>query len=79
MADSPKPTENPRTKEVQSEKADPTIKTEGVVAEYPEGTHPLHPLKDQDYAAVNKQYGEMSDKPDESSVAQVELVGDEKS
>ncbi len=58
------------------EKADPTIRSQGVVAEYPEGTHPIHPLAEQDWAAVNKEYAEMPDdqKPDPSTVAQIEVV-----
>lgn len=60
------------------EKADPTIRTAGVVAEYPEGSHPIAPLAEQDYAAVNKTYGEMQAKPDPSTVANVEVRPDEK-
>jgi hypothetical protein len=72
MADQPK--------RVGQEKADPTIKSTGVVAEYPEGTHPIRPLKEQTLSAVNKEYKEMPDdeKPDPSTVANLEVRPDEK-
>lgn len=74
MADAAKK-ENPTP---NREKADPTIRIEGVVAEYPEGSHPIAPLAEQHYSAVNKEYGPMEDKPDPSTVANVELRADEK-
>ncbi len=54
-------------------KQDPTIKTSGGET-YPEGTHPLHPLAEQDWAAVNVKHEDNPDKPDPSTVAQIEVV-----
>ena len=55
----------------------PADKGEGVKvdASAPEGWHPIRPLADQDWAAVNKQYRDLSndEKPDPSTVAQVEV------
>lgn len=66
--------------EKKSPEKDPTISTGSVQEGYPDGTHPLHPLAEQHYAAANKEYRDMPDdeKPDPSSVAQVEVLPDDK-
>jgi hypothetical protein len=79
MAD--RPSGEGQARAQQREKADPTIKQGGVVASYPEGTHPIRPLKEQTYAAVNKEYKDMpdEDKPDPSTVAQYEVPLEDRS
>lgn len=55
-------------------KNDPTIRTlRGAAPEYPEGTHPPAAPADQAWGPYRFSYSEMpeSDKPDESTVAQV--------
>lgn len=64
-------------------KNDPTVSSSSVRKDndgYPEGTHPIRPLAEQDLAAVNKEYRDLpdSEKPDPSTVAQVEVRPDEK-
>ncbi len=58
-------------------KPDPTVKS-GSAPEYPEGSHPIAPLADQDWSAQNKEYRENPDKPDPTTVAQVEIVPESK-
>lgn len=53
---------------------DPTVSSPEPGARYPEGTQPAVPVEKADDAAVNKQYRDNPDKPDPSTVAQVEEV-----
>ena len=41
---------------------------------YPEGTHPAPAPSETTFAAENKKYADMPDKPDPTTVAQVEIV-----
>ena len=61
-----------------TKKQDPTITSETVGPAYPEGTHPPRPLSETTHAAVNKKYADNPDKPDPSSVSNIEILdGDE--
>ena len=53
--------------------------SESVWTGAPEGWHPIRPLAEQDWAAVNKEYRAMPDdqKPDPSTVAEIEIVRDD--
>jgi hypothetical protein len=55
------------------EKADPTIKSD-VGGGYQEdrGNHPIRPLEDQTHSATNIEYADNPDKPDPTTIAQVE-------
>ncbi len=52
---------------------DPTVRT-GTAATYPEGTHPVRSVEEADDAGVNKKYEDNPDKPNKSTIAQVEVV-----
>lgn len=61
----------------KAKKDDPVVSTESVKDEsYPEGTHPPHPLEDLTYSVDRLVYKDNPDKPDPSSVAQVQVVED---
>ena len=56
------------------QQSDPTIRTlRGAAPEYPEGTHEIAPLEEQDFGPHRFEYKDMPDdqKPDPSTVAQV--------
>lgn len=72
MADKAKPQGDTAKKAAASE--DPTIRRGQNVPEYPEGTHPPLPVEEADDAAVNQEFAENPDKPNDSSIAQVEVV-----
>lgn len=57
-------------------KKDPTISSRSVERSpgYPEGTHPARPASEVTHSAANKQYRDNPDKPDPTTVAQVEVV-----
>ena len=57
-------------------KSDPTVKSTPTGPDYPEGTHPLRPLSEQVDAATNKSYKDNPDKPDPTTIAQVEVEKD---
>lgn len=44
----------------------------------PEGAHPALPVEEASDAAVNKEFKDMPDKPAPSSVAQVEILPEDK-
>lgn len=52
---------------------DPVIKSGTVGPEYPEGTHPLRPLETVSDSASNLKYADNPDKPDPSTVAQIQV------
>lgn len=45
-----------------------------------EGSHPIRPLSEQDWAAENLEYREMPDrlKPDPSTVAEIQILPEDK-
>lgn len=54
---------------------DPTISTESISGEeYPEGTHPAAAPDAQHFSVDRFEYRDNPDKPDPSSVAQVQVV-----
>ncbi len=59
-----------------SKRKDPTITTDRT--DPPEGTHPAVAIEEGADAAVNITYAENPDKPNESTVANVEVIDDEK-
>ena len=61
-------------------KKDPTITSDSVAADYPEGTHPARPASEVTHSAENLKYRDLPDdrKPDPSSIVQEQiLTGDE--
>jgi hypothetical protein len=61
-------------------KDDPTVSSDAVDStEYPEGTHPARSASEVTDSAENIKYADMpdSDKPDPSTVAQVEVRNDD--
>jgi hypothetical protein len=54
-----------------ADKKDPTIKSNFRAADYPEGTHPPHPIEDTAHSPDRFVYKDNPDKPDPSSVAQI--------
>lgn len=65
-------------KKKDAEAVDPVISTESVVGDgYPEGTHPARPVDEVTLSASRFEYREMEDKPDPSTVAQVQIVDGE--
>lgn len=56
-------------------KDDPTVTSERGV-EYPEGTHPARPVSEVQDSAESRTYKDNPDKPDPSTVAQVEVSQD---
>lgn len=55
-----------------ADKKDPTVSTRrGEAPEYPEGTHPVAPIKEQAYSPDRFKYSDHPDKPDPSTVAQI--------
>jgi hypothetical protein len=59
-------------------KSDPTIKSTTGGPEYPEGTHPARPASEVTHSASNWEYKDNPDKPDATSIAQVQVLsGDE--
>ncbi len=54
-------------------KSDPTIKSGVRSPEYPEGTHPLRPVAEVTDSALRIKYADNPDKPDPSSVAQIQV------
>jgi hypothetical protein len=53
---------------------DPTISTESVAGEWAEGTHPARPADEVFHNASRFEYRDATDKPDESTVAQEQIV-----
>lgn len=66
---------------VPADRGSEGVSSDSVWTGAPEGSHPIRPLAEQDWAAVNKQYRDMPDdqKPDPSTVAQLEVRSEEKS
>lgn len=65
-----------------AKKSDPTVTTDRVGDEYPEGTHPARSPSEVTHSAENLEYQDMPDdrKPDPSSIAQEQVLqGDEAS
>jgi hypothetical protein len=58
-------------------KADPTVTSELTGPEYPEGTHPALPASEVTYSADKREYKDNPDKPDPTSIAQVEVLPEE--
>jgi hypothetical protein len=56
----------------KDEKKDPTVTSK--VSESDSGAHPARPVSEADDAAVNKKYADNPDKPDPSTVAQIEVT-----
>lgn len=56
-------------------KSDPTVKSSSK-SDPAEGAHPARPVSEADDAAVNKKYADNPDKPDPTTVAQVEVTDD---
>jgi hypothetical protein len=57
-----------------AKKDDPTVRSlRGAAPEYPEGTHPPHPVSEQTWGPDRFSYSDMpaEDKPEETTVAQV--------
>lgn len=61
-------------------KNDPTISSETAekAPAYPEGTHPARTPSETDFAPGRFEYKDNPDKPDASSIAQIEVIPDEK-
>ena len=57
-------------------KSDPTVTSETVGPEYPEGTHPARPAEETTHGKPSA-YKDNPDKPDPSTVAQVQVRPDE--
>lgn len=55
-------------------KKDPTVTSDVGGDAYPEGTHPARPVSETTFAAEKREYKDNPDKPDPSSIAQVEVV-----
>jgi hypothetical protein len=55
-----------------AKKNDPTV-TSDATADAPEGSHPARPVDEAADAASNKKYKDNPDKPDPTTVAQVEV------
>lgn len=53
-------------------KDDPTVTSEAT-AEFPDGAHPARPLSEVTGSAENRKYADNPDKPDPTTVAQVEV------
>ena len=60
-----------------AEKKDPTVRSGNLGPDFPEGTHPARPVSETTHGAP-KQFRDNPDKPDPSTVAQVEVRSDEK-
>jgi hypothetical protein len=58
-------------------KDDPTVTSDLTGPEYPEGTHPARPASEVTHAADGRSYEDNPDKPDASSIAQVEVLPEE--
>jgi hypothetical protein len=56
----------------KDEKKDPTVTSKS--AEPSPGAHPALPVEQADDAAVNKKYADNPDKPDPSTIAQIEVT-----
>lgn len=58
---------------------DPTVKSaRSAPSDALDGVHPARPISEADDAAVNKSYKDNPDKPDPSTVAQVEVLPEDK-
>lgn len=68
-----------KTKKDAAPVADPVISSESAAAvEYPEGTHAALPASEVTHSAAALKYEDRADKPDPSTIAQVQVVeGDE--
>ena len=56
-------------------KDDPTVSTQSAGgAEYPEGTHPPRAVSEADHHVGQFEYKDNPDKPDPSTIAQVQVV-----
>lgn len=53
---------------------DPTITTSVAGADYPEGTHPVRSPSQTEHSPDRLRYEDAKDKPDPSTVAQVQIV-----
>ena len=58
-------------------KSDPTIKSGAASDPYPEGTHPARPASETEHAASKLKYADNPDKPDPTTVAQIQEVPDD--
>ena len=56
-----------------AKKNDPTV-TSDATADAPEGSHPARPVDEAADAASSKKYKDNPDKPDPTTVAQVEVT-----
>jgi len=58
-------------------KKDPTITSDVTGGAYPEGTHPARPASETEHGKP-KEYVDNPAKPDPTSIAQIEVLPDEK-
>lgn len=58
-------------------KKDPTITSDATSPDFPEGTHPALPASETEHAASKLKYSDNPDKPDPTTVAQVQDVPDD--
>lgn len=56
---------------------DPTVTSELAGPEYPEGTHPALPASEVTHSADKREYKDNPDKPDATSIGQVEVLPEE--
>ena len=61
----------------ESKKKDPTVTSEIAGPSYPEGTHPPRQASETEHGQP-REYRDNPDKPDPTSIAQVEVRPDEK-
>ena len=62
--------------QIAKDKNDPTVDSK--VSQSDSGAHPARPVEEAADAGVNKQYADNPDKPAPSSVAQVEVLPEDK-
>lgn len=59
-------------------KSDPTVTSATTGDAYPEGTHPARPASEVEHAADRRTYKDNPDKPDPTTIAQVEVTDEDK-
>jgi hypothetical protein len=57
-------------------KKDPTVTGATTGAAYPDGTHPARPASEVTHSATNINYRDNPEKPDRTSVAQIEVASE---
>ena len=62
-----------------ADKKDPTVRSGSSPSSATDGVHPAVPVSEGADAAANKEFKDNPDKPDPTSIAQVEVVPDSKS